>query len=49
MSAKEQGLEHESLSEQMWRSAQRFDFESSTASFTAAFSLAGMLPVIPGS
>jgi cellulose synthase/poly-beta-1,6-N-acetylglucosamine synthase-like glycosyltransferase len=48
MSAEQQGSHGESFWSRGWRAAQRFDFEASTSSFTAAFALGGMLPVIPG-
>jgi hypothetical protein len=43
MTAKQQGVENEGVFQSMCRAAQRFDFESSASSFTAAFSLVGML------
>ena len=36
------------FTERIIQAAQVFDFEATTASFTSAFSLSGMLPVIPG-
>lgn len=36
------------FTERMIQFAQVFDFEATTSSFTSAFSLSGMLPVIPG-
>lgn len=48
MTAQQQGLETESFLDGLTRAAQRFDYESSTSVFTGAFSLGGMLPVIPG-
>lgn len=45
-----QGCEDESWYslDRWYRNAQCYDYESSFASFMAAFHMAGMLPVIPG-
>eukprot|EP00122_Pirum_gemmata_P001553 Pgem_evm1s1397 len=48
MSRKKQNLEPESLEEMWYRAAQAFDYESSISSFQGAFSICGMLPVLPG-
>jgi cellulose synthase/poly-beta-1,6-N-acetylglucosamine synthase-like glycosyltransferase len=48
MSATEQGWQSNGLLKRLTRAAQAYDYESTTASFTAAFSLFGLLPVIPG-
>jgi len=48
MTKEQQGVDSEDLLAWMWREAQCYDYECSQASFTGAFSLFGMLPVIPG-
>jgi cellulose synthase/poly-beta-1,6-N-acetylglucosamine synthase-like glycosyltransferase len=48
MTAEQQGNENETLLQRISRAAQLYDYESSTAAYTGAFSALGMLPVIPG-
>eukprot|EP00056_Hartaetosiga_gracilis_P003311 m.62579 g.62579 ORF g.62579 m.62579 type:complete len:1060 (+) comp11408_c0_seq5:481-3660(+) len=48
MSAKQQGLDHESWYRAWMRAVQGFEYEATYASYVGAFSMAGMLPVIPG-
>jgi cellulose synthase/poly-beta-1,6-N-acetylglucosamine synthase-like glycosyltransferase len=49
MTPKQQGSKEKIISlESIYRAAQCYDYESSLASFVGAFSLFGMLPVIPG-
>ncbi|EGD80828.1 hypothetical protein PTSG_01414 [Salpingoeca rosetta] len=48
MSAKQQGVDHESWYSAWMRSVQGFEYEATYASYVGAFSMAGMLPVIPG-
>ena len=48
MSPGQQGAENEGLLEMWYRAAQAYDYETSISSFQGAFSLAGMLPVLPG-
>ena len=48
MSAQQQGLDHESWYAAWMRSVQGFEYEATYASYVGAFSMTGMLPVIPG-
>lgn len=48
MSAKQQGLDRESWYAAWMRSVQGFEYEATYASYVGAFSMTGMLPVIPG-
>eukprot|EP00122_Pirum_gemmata_P010247 Pgem_evm2s9467 len=48
MSADMQSLHSESMQAMWYRAAQAYDYEASISAFQGAFSLCGMLPVLPG-
>jgi len=48
MSSNMQNLKTESVIQMWFRAAQAYDYEASISSFQGAFSLIGMLPVLPG-
>eukprot|EP00043_Microstomoeca_roanoka_P006910 m.66985 g.66985 ORF g.66985 m.66985 type:complete len:1151 (+) comp13616_c0_seq2:529-3981(+) len=48
MSARQQGVDHEDWYSAWMRNVQGFEYEATYASYVGAFSMAGMLPVIPG-
>eukprot|EP00122_Pirum_gemmata_P007316 Pgem_evm2s6713 len=48
MSSQMQGAEREGILAKWYRAAQAYDYEASISAFQGAFSLCGMLPVLPG-